>query len=388
MSRSSGQAEDDLGGDDEGGQPDGVDLRAVDARAARLDRPVDRVQRPAERGRADRAQPLGQLARGAAGHVGLGRARVVDHLPLRQMARGEQGAGLRHRGGEREVARRDGARAALAGPRVDRREVLAGQAGRADDHVHAALERGVRVAPAASCDVKSISTSTPSSASATAPYTGTPSGARPSASPRSLPAAARATALRSSRSSAARMPSASARPVQPVAPARQMAITGGPGAGGRAAARARRCAPRARPAGRAGPAERDARPRPWTGSAAGPRRFPRLAAGGAAGGRSTSAGAPRPPRERSLAGAPSPAAASRRVRGDAPSRARCDLGRALALRDDVRGPGAGGRLVGGQPAARRSPGQALLQAGRELAQQPVGDVLDHPAAAEATRAGP
>ena len=142
-----GQAEDDLGGDDEGGQPDGVDLDAVDARAARLDRAVDLVQRPAERGPADGGQALGQLARGAARDVGLGRARVVDHLPLRQMARGQQGAGLGHRGGEGEVARRDRARAVLARPRVDRREVLAGQAGRADDHVDPALERGVRVAP-------------------------------------------------------------------------------------------------------------------------------------------------------------------------------------------------------------------------------------------------
>src|ERR687888_1809015 len=64
-----------------------------------------------------------------------------------------------------------------------------------------------------------MSTSTPSSASATCAWTGTPSASPPSASPRSRPAAERLTAERSVRSGAARTPVTSAWPVQPVAPA-------------------------------------------------------------------------------------------------------------------------------------------------------------------------
>src|SRR4051812_14612315 len=67
---------------------------------------------------------------------------------------------------------------------------------------------------ATSWEVKSIITSTPSSASATEGYTGAPWS--------SLPAAERLTAERRSRSSAAAIASAIAAPVQPVAPATQM----------------------------------------------------------------------------------------------------------------------------------------------------------------------
>ena len=69
-----------------------------------------------------------------------------------------------------------------------------------------------------SCEVKSISTSTPSSASSTLAWTGAPW-----ASP---PAAERLTPERRARSSAAATASASALPVQPVTPATQMLRVG------------------------------------------------------------------------------------------------------------------------------------------------------------------
>ena len=70
-------------------------------------------------------------------------------------------------------------------------------------------------------EVKSTSTSTPSSASRTLACTGTPSASPPSASPRSRPAADRLTAEPSARSGASSTAGTSARPVQPVAPAMQ-----------------------------------------------------------------------------------------------------------------------------------------------------------------------
>ncbi len=86
-------------------------------RAARLLRPVEVLDRMAQLGPADLPEPLGQLARRAARDVGLGRARVVDDLPVRQVAGGEQRGGLAHRGGEREVARRRRRRRSARGPR-------------------------------------------------------------------------------------------------------------------------------------------------------------------------------------------------------------------------------------------------------------------------------
>ena len=140
-----GQAEDHLGRDDEARQPERVHLRAADRRAARLARPGDRVRRLVAGRRAHRREPLRQLPRRAARDVALAGARVVDHLPRRQVARGEQRRRLRHRRGQREVARRDHADAALARRRVDLVEVVRGQPGRADDDADAALDRRERV---------------------------------------------------------------------------------------------------------------------------------------------------------------------------------------------------------------------------------------------------
>ena len=109
-----GRAEDDLGRHDEARQPDRVDLRARHVGAARLARAVELVDRHADRGPPDLAQPLGELARRAARDVGLAGARVVDDLPLRQVARRQQRGGLAHRGGQGEVPRGHHADRALA----------------------------------------------------------------------------------------------------------------------------------------------------------------------------------------------------------------------------------------------------------------------------------
>ena len=137
--------EDDLGRDDEARQPQRVDLGAADRGAARLARARRVLERALDLRRPHLAEPLGQLARGAARRVGLAGARVVDHLPRGQVPRGEQRGGLRHRGGEREVAGRDHADAALAGGGADLVEVVRRQPGGADHHGHAALDRGQRV---------------------------------------------------------------------------------------------------------------------------------------------------------------------------------------------------------------------------------------------------
>ena len=108
-------------------------------------RPVDLLERPAERGRPDVAEPLGELARGAARDVGLGRARVVDDLPLREVPRRQQRGGLAHRRGQREVAGRDDADRALAGRGVDLLVVRGGQARGADHDGDAGLDRRQRV---------------------------------------------------------------------------------------------------------------------------------------------------------------------------------------------------------------------------------------------------
>jgi hypothetical protein len=107
--------------------------RAADRRAARLTRADELVDRVGRLGAADLGQPLRQLARGPARHVGLAGVGVVDDLPVGRWRAASERRGLAHRGGQREVAGRDHADAALARGRVDLREVLGGQPGAADD---------------------------------------------------------------------------------------------------------------------------------------------------------------------------------------------------------------------------------------------------------------
>src|SRR3954454_8053570 len=135
-----GQPEHDLGRDDEARDAHRMHLRPGHGRAARLLRAVERLDRMPERRPADLAQPLGELARGPGREVGLARARVVEDLPLRQVARREQRRRLRHRGGQGEVPGRDDADPALAGGGVDLGEVRRGQPGGADDGVHPGLD--------------------------------------------------------------------------------------------------------------------------------------------------------------------------------------------------------------------------------------------------------
>ena len=110
-----GEAEDHLRRDDEARQAHGVDLRAADRRAAGLLRPVqllDRVGRtPGARPRPSRSAISRAVPLGTSGLV---RARVVDDLPRRQVARGQERRGLAHRGRQREIPRRDHADRPLA----------------------------------------------------------------------------------------------------------------------------------------------------------------------------------------------------------------------------------------------------------------------------------
>jgi hypothetical protein len=119
-----------------------VDLRAADRRPARLARAGRVLDGAVGPGRPER---LGELAGGAARGVGLAGAGVVDHLPVRQVPGRELRGGLGHRRGEREVARGDDADAAAGRRRLDLREVVGGQARRADHDRHAALDRRQRV---------------------------------------------------------------------------------------------------------------------------------------------------------------------------------------------------------------------------------------------------
>jgi hypothetical protein len=141
-----GEAEHDLGRDDEARQADRVDLRAADGRASRLLRAVQLLDRVGGLRMPHVAQALRELAGGPAGHVLLGRVGIVDDLPPRQVAGREQGGGLAHGGGQREVPRRDDADGPLARPRVDLGEVVRGQPRAADDDRHARVDAGEDVA--------------------------------------------------------------------------------------------------------------------------------------------------------------------------------------------------------------------------------------------------
>jgi hypothetical protein len=118
-----------------------MDLRARDCRAASLLGAVELLDGVPELGLADLPETLGELAGGPRGYVGLGRARVVDDLPLRKVAGGQQRPGLTHRGGQREVARRHHPDRALPGRGVDLGEVVRRQARGADDDAHSCIDR-------------------------------------------------------------------------------------------------------------------------------------------------------------------------------------------------------------------------------------------------------
>ena len=97
--------------------------------------------------RAHAPEPLGELARGAARRVRLPRARVVDHLPRREMPRSLGGEPEQERRGQREVAGRDHADLPLPRAGVDLLVLGRRQAARADDDAHAPLDRGEDVLP-------------------------------------------------------------------------------------------------------------------------------------------------------------------------------------------------------------------------------------------------
>ena len=85
-------------------------------------------------------EPLGELARRAARGVRLAGARVVDHLPRLEVARGLGREAQQERGREREVARRDHADLPLSRETVDLRIVGRVQPARADDDPDAPLD--------------------------------------------------------------------------------------------------------------------------------------------------------------------------------------------------------------------------------------------------------
>src|SRR5215218_8016720 len=124
-----GGGEDHVGREREARQAHRVHARAGDRGAARL-------------GRADQ---VGELARGAAGYVGLAGRAVVDHLPVVHVLRRERGGVQQRRGQHGEVARRDHAAAGRARGRVDLLVVRRGQPGRADDGVQPGGQRRVDV---------------------------------------------------------------------------------------------------------------------------------------------------------------------------------------------------------------------------------------------------
>jgi hypothetical protein len=117
-----GQAEYDLG----------RDLGTADRRPWLPVAPGEPPDRMAERRGPDLAEALGEFSRRAARNVGLGRARLVDHVPVRQVPRGEQRCGLTHRRGEREVPGGDDADGTAAGRLVNLRVVRSGQPRGAD----------------------------------------------------------------------------------------------------------------------------------------------------------------------------------------------------------------------------------------------------------------
>ena len=192
-------------------------------------RPSRRAPRAARDRRRERAaelgggaEPLGQLARGPARDVGLRRARVVDHLPVRQVRRATSSAAACAIAAvsEKLPAAID-ADAALARGGVDLLEVGGGQP---DVPITTATPRSIAASAFAFttwCDVKSISTSTPSSASRR--RSRTPSAPR-RASPVRRPSARRRCAARGRRRRGRRRRARC--PVQPVAPAMQIAVIG------------------------------------------------------------------------------------------------------------------------------------------------------------------
>jgi hypothetical protein len=75
-----------------------MSLGACHLGSARVRAAGDCSAREVDRRFADLLEALGELARGAAGRVGLGRLGVVDDLPV------GGGSGEQHRGGESEAA--------------------------------------------------------------------------------------------------------------------------------------------------------------------------------------------------------------------------------------------------------------------------------------------
>ena len=143
-SRSSGQPEHHLGRHREARQPQRVDLRAADV-APRASRRARGLATGGATSGGRPAEPLGQLARGAAGRVGLAGVRVVDDLPLGRWRAASSAAACAIAAVSEKLPAAIDADAALARGRVDLRVVVRRQPGRADHDRHAALDRRQRV---------------------------------------------------------------------------------------------------------------------------------------------------------------------------------------------------------------------------------------------------